>query len=640
MAIDAAWLWQDEGAARSRAQPTDTLVISNDDGLLIELGPLLGDAYRVHAVDTPAGIDAALDASRWIGILDADSQPDARSAISLLEVRHSHCPLIVISAQPQDWVDCIGCGPVLAAIGRGQVAMAQLREALLAAQDRLRADGLEDDATASTAPPDRFELGPPRRGSVWAAASILLLVLAANGVWLHHRLASLAHAWPVSGSGAAGAGPAEPAERRTEAAPADSAPIPGPALAAAAPHLGPSAAAGLSNSSSLPVKQQNVMQLLSAARVAFHDQRLLPSPQATGSSGGSALELYVRVLSQEPKNDEALDGVRRLLPLGRSQIMTDAQNGQAEEANRLLALFRSAGVDAGELRRLENAVSAERPKWLEQHAAQDIAAGDFRTAEQLLMEAIASGADASTVKGLRAQETAKKMEMQLRTMAGEVDTAVLAGALLQPPMDNALTHLAAMRSIGRGHPLTLRAEQEVQTALVQLGQQATRTARFDVAQRALDAAAELGSFAPISDARRQLQLARDAAARASAAPLVPVQRTAVTAAHAVAAAAAADVPTAASSPAYINARPTRDLPVQYPANANADGSVIVEFTLSAKGLARDATVVQSDPPGLFDHAAIRAVQHGHYSTAELVNGQPARARIKLRFIPPERWHHT
>jgi len=89
-------------------------------------------------------------------------------------------------------------------------------------------------------------------------------------------------------------------------------------------------------------------------------------------------------------------------------------------------------------------------------------------------------------------------------------------------------------------------------------------------------------------------------------------------------------------PTYIAARPTRALSVNYPDGVKEqDGSVVVEFTLSANGKASQARVVESDLPKNFDRQAISAVRDGRYSTRELVNRRPARARIKLRFTPGE-----
>ena len=140
-------------------------------------------------------------------------------------------------------------------------------------------------------------------------------------------------------------------------------------------------------------------------------------------------------------------------------------------------------------------------------------------------------------------------------MATQVTRAVRAGALLPPATDNALARLIAMRSIGPSQPLTLQAQYEVQTALVQAGEQATRTAQFALAQRNLNAASQLGSFASLGYAMQQLQQAQAEAQRPAAltgAAARPVKVIAEpTPAAAVAAPAAAPPP----PPPYIAAQP-------------------------------------------------------------------------------------
>lgn len=612
MAVEATLRFQLPSTVGTRAERTDTLVISNDDSLLIELGPLIGDRYRIHTIDTPASIAEQVETACWIGIVDVDSQASARGAVSDLEMRHPGCPLIVIAARPEDWVDSIERGAVLAAIGRDEVASGRLGETLLAAEGRLRVASVEQhDATWLIARPDPFEINPPRRGSAWAAAAMLLFGLGAAGVWLHHRLA------PAMLTSINGAIEAPGGARTSDAAP----------IALDARPAWPSA-----TTSPLSVQQQSIPELLSAARVAFRAQKSLPPRPDSPLRGDSALELYAQVLRREPQSDEALEGVRRLLIIGRSRIMTDVASGSLDDATRLLGVFTAAGVDAADLRPLESVISAARPKLLMQRAALNIDAGDFTTADLLLSEAVASGADVSTVSALRTQEGARKLELQLAALASQVSAAIQAGALLPPTMDNARTLLTTMRSIGGNHPLTLKAEQELQAALVQAGEQATRAALFDLAQRDLNAVAEIGSYAPLSEARRQLQAAKDAAARTTATPAAAIpQAEPVAVSTAASAPAAPPSPSLASPRSYIDARPTRDLIVKYPPGVSANGSVVLEFTLSANGSARNVTVVESDPPGVFELTAIRAVLRGRYSTDELVNRQPTRARIKLRF---------
>lgn len=613
------------GGATRRSERSDVLVLCSDDSLLIELGPLLGEAYRVHAIDSPDRIGEQVDAARWIGIVDVDALAGAHGVLSRLEAQYPRCPLIVITARPGGWVGSIACGAVLAAISRSQIATGRLGEVLLAAEDRLAA-----------APPENLQSQEPgiipdgsgrigRTERIWqrrsflaagAAALLLVLVLGVGGAWLTH------HYVPTLRGRSALASHSPPQISRTQ---------PAPALAAAAPAAAPMATPA---SPAAPPPAQNVLELLSAARIAFREQRLLPEQLDGAFNGNSALALYGQVLRQDPQDDEALAGVKRLLVVGGNRITMDLASGQLDDATHVLSAFRAVGVASGDLQPWASAIGAARPKWLAQRAAQNIASGNFDTADALIAQAAGSGADAATLKGLRSDEAARKLDLQLRAMATQVHVAVVFGALLQPATDNARTRLAAMRSIARNHPLTLQAQQEVQDALVQEGEQAIRAAHFDAAERDLSAAADLGGSARLNLARAHLQAARDAAARAVRVAARVAPQAARIPAPAPSLIASAATPLSSSAPAYIAAQPRGALPASYPATAKGQaGSVVVEFTLSANGKASHVSVVQSDPPGVFDREAISAVRHGRYATGELVNHRPARARIKLRFTP-------
>jgi len=595
--------------ARAHSERSDVLVISSDDALLIELGPLLGDRYRVHTVDAPDRIGEQVETARWIGIVDADSLAAAHAAISRLEAQYPRCPLILITARPDAWVGSVARDAVLRAIGRDQVATGRLGEALLAAEERLSLPAVDDEGAAEPdVRPGRLHLAPRRRGSFWAGAA-LLLVLGVNGAWLYHHYAVAIHG---GGSTVLDASTAQHDSPQRDSSP---------------PQVTPTVAAP---------RQQSVLELLSAARVAFRDQRLLPQPLDGASSGDSALELYGQVLRQDPQDDEARQGMKRLLVVGRERIAADLASGQFDDASGLLDLFRAAGMAPGELQPLERSISAAQPRWLAQRAAQRLSAGDFKAADGLIAQASARGADAATLQDLRSQEAVKKLDLQLRTMATQVDAAIQDGALLPPTSGNARARVAAMRSIARSHPLTLRAQEALQDALVQAGDQATRAAHFEVAERDLAAASELGGSTLLTLARSRLQAARSAASRSARVVPVSVPAIARTPVRALAPTASAPAPTPALMPTYIAARPTRALSVNYPDGVKEqDGSVVVEFTLSANGKASQARVVESDLPKNFDRQAISAVRDGRYSTRELVNRRPARARIKLRFTPGE-----
>lgn len=635
-----------ETTRNSRAERIDAVVVCKDDAFLIELGPILGERYRTHSVDTPAEITANIATPRWIGIVDADSLADARAAIARLEQQFHRCPLILISTHPQEWKAAIARGVIVAALQRQEATGPRLLDALAAAEARLLTDLSVDQPHSAGFGEDPAASGTQLR---WMVAAALCVLLGGGGWWLAHRTRSSGA--PASASSAQSAGSnaqassgasndlsatngASGADQTSGAAAAatssgSSAPTDSTGSQSGAPAAASAAGAGEPAAAALPaVKTQSVLELLSAARVAFRDQKLLlPRPDGE-PRGDSALELYTQVLSQDPGNDEALDGIRRLLVLGKARIQADLSSGKLDDAMRLVGLFQDAGVSTDTLHELSASIAAARPKWTQQRVQDALAAGDLKSAEEMIGQLTAQGADPATIIQLRHALDSRKLDLQLTAMASQVHSAIAAGNLLQPSADNARTRLAAMRTLARTNPLTLAAQHELTAALIAAAQQASQEGQFDRAQRLLNADADLGSSSALSEARRELQGAMAAAAQRSAA-----------AAQAARAAAAPPAPPpspvaapAPRPPPYIAARPVRPLDVVYPPNTTAAGYVIVEFTLSPDGTASDMSVVSSSPRGIFDQTAEDAVGRGRYDARGL-NGQPVRARILLRFNP-------
>lgn len=628
----------------TRSERVDAVVVCSDDALLIELGPVLGERYRTHSVDTPADIAASVTAPRWIGIVDVDSVPDARGAIARLEMQFHRCPLILLSSRPQEWGAAISRGAAVAAMSRQDAAGPRLLDALAGAEARLLAD---PESTTAVPPGGAARAGKfaPRRGSGvrWLAVAGVCLVLGAGAWWLAHRPPVARHAAGGTlssgtaqiAAGAPGRAAVSPGSA-AEAAVGSSADTAQPAAAApgasgtaSAPTAG--VASGQGAGAPATAQPQSVLELLSAARVAFRDQRLLlPRPDGE-PRGDSALELYAQVLSQDPDNDEAQDGVRRLFIVGKARIQADLVSGKLDDATRLVGLFKDAGVSADALRDLSASIVAARPKWIEQHAQQDLAAGDLKSADELIGQLAAQGTDPAGVAQLHRAVDARKVDLQLTGMATQVHAAITAGNLLQPADDNARTRLAAMRTLARNNPTTLASQHDVQVALIGRGEQATQSGQFDTAQRFFGAAADLGGSTQLADARRTLQSAMTAAAKRGAVAAAAAKAAAAAAAATPTAQLAGAAAATPQPPPYIAARPIRPLDVTYPPNTNATGYVVVEFTLSPDGTASDMSVVSASPPGVFNQTAVEAVGSGRYDTHQLVNGQPVRARIRLRF---------
>ncbi len=581
-----------------RTRRPEAIIVSGDDGFLIELGPVLGDRFRTRTVEHPDAIAAATEAKRWIAIVDTFALADAREAVARMERQFPGAQIIVVTKGPGEWRSALSRDAFVATIARDELGRARLLALLAAAEARLAAhanDAADGDAAALAAG------GAAGVSSAPASAPSLLLTVtfAVVGMALAGLLWSLAPASaynPLSGL-----------------------------------DLDPPA-----NENRAAVAPASVFELLSSARIAFHEQKLLPRADGEGR-GDSALELYIQVLHQEPANDEALDGVRRVFSVGKARIQSDLASGRLDDAVRLLGYFKSAGVGPETLHELEVAVAAARPKWLATKAQESIAAGDIPGAEQIAAQMSAAGADRNTLAEVRRAIDAKKLDLQMDSMLGQVKAAIDAGALLEPGVDSARARLQAMRTISRSQPQTLEAQRLLQTALLARAQEAMRKDQFDLAQRYIAAAGDSGPTADVAEARRALQAQMEQAAPrpapARAAPPPP-------AAAGAAAASGGDPPApeapSSSAPSYIAARPLTPINAIYPAAAAAsrlEGYVVVEFTVRADGVPANPAVIEAQPANIFDHAAITAVMHARYDTSGLIHKQPGRERIRVSFKP-------
>jgi protein TonB len=204
---------------------------------------------------------------------------------------------------------------------------------------------------------------------------------------------------------------------------------------------------------------------------------------------------------------------------------------------------------------------------------------------------------------------------------------------LDPANDNARTRLQAMRTLSRNHPVTLTAQRELQAALLSRALDAVHADQFDAAQRYIGGASEIAITPEVTDAKRQLQIETDLVEARAAAAAAEARAVQVATAVTRPATSTSLAPTKSSS-TYLTAKPLSALNVIYPQSAidaDAQGSVTIEFTLSPDGTASNPTVVASKPVGMFDRAATQAVLKGRYDVSALSDQKPARARIRFDF---------
>jgi len=585
-------------------------LLSSDDGLLIELGPLLGDRYRTRPIDSAEQLEVPADVP-WALLIDATTRSDARAQAARFEQQHPLAPLLVICADGNaaDWASARSRGMVSAVVERSLLQSREFAEALHTMDRQLASDAL-DAALAATH--TSMGAGPATRLR-WLLLALGLLAAGALAWYLMGGLAGgVQHpttAVPVAANhkatgtaGIMGAAPPAP--------PASTVATPAPVKAATTV---PSAPA-----------PRPALELLSDARVAFREGKSLLPRTDEPPHGDSAFELYMQVLAQDPQNEEARDGLRRLFAMARSRIQSDLGAGKLDEATHLLVAFRNAGVAAGEVATLESAIAAARPRWLATQTRSAIASGDTATAMQLMAQLAAGGGDRNVLAELRHELDAANTRNSLAELAARVHTAISAGALLNPDPDNAQARVQAMQQLDRNDPFTLSAQRELQAALLARVRTADKNGQFDLAQQLLATAADYGNGSDLTNTRKQLQddlqAAQNRTATAAAAAREAQQQ-------------AADSKNAPED--FIRARALAPITVAYPQKAfeaGVHGYVIVEFMLNAKGKALEPKVIEAEPTKVFDAAALQAVRSGRYDASALADrAKPQRARIRISF---------
>jgi TonB family protein len=455
-------------AARVNARAPVVYLLSGDDGLLLELGPLMGARYRTRPIDSAEQI-APPGTAPWALIIDATARSDARAQAARLKQQYPSAPLLVIcqDGSEADWAGPHSRGTVCAVIERSALATPAFGLALAAIDQQLQA--ATDDTAAAGATARRLP-------GAWRlpVAIVVALLIAGGGVWL----------WLQPGKQGA-----TRTSQATASTPVNGTASPAPAQAPAS-----------------PMPERTVLELLSDARVAFSEEKRQLPPVDGAQAGDNALGLYARVLARDAGNEEARDGMRRLFAIASARIKTDLATGRFDDASRLLTAFQGTGIAGRELATLQSELAAARPRWLAAQARAAIANGDTEAADRLTAQLAATGADHATLNDLQQSLQARQAEARLVALARRVHVAVTAGALQGPAPDSAEALVQEMQQIDPAHALTGGAQQELQNALAERAhaQQAA------VAARAAAAAAPVATPQPAATPAAQAPAAAPA----------------------------------------------------------------------------------------------------------------------------------
>jgi TonB family protein len=304
-----------------------------------------------------------------------------------------------------------------------------------------------------------------------------------------------------------------------------------------------------------------------------------------------------------------LDNKRRAVVVNR--LVTSAEsrlsNGRLvtpndESAKDAIKALREAGAPAEVVTRLNNDLNQRLLA-----AARDAAAkGDDAGMKAMLAAARENGVSASALNAAQRDVTAAAQKQQrtaedIARFSKAAQERLASGNLLAPANDSAVSNAERLRLLDVRHPTTVQVVREVRARLLTEARSRLTANRPAEAAALLDAAESLGGDSDLGELRAVLANAQQAAATAAAAPKLPPLKM---------------------------LRPPRP---KYPASAKGvEGWVRVEFFVTPEGRTERVRVLSSEPAGLFDAAAIAAMEGARFEEFDSTDARLAVQRIVFK----------
>lgn len=279
--------------------------------------------------------------------------------------------------------------------------------------------------------------------------------------------------------------------------------------------------------------------------------------------------------------------------------LTEPRN---DSAAYYLTQARAAGVSAAALQPL----SQEIYKRLLQSARTAIDQRRFADADRLLVDLRSVGAATAAIAGLQHDLVAARSQ-QGAPAAGQPQSLDLAqsrlaqGKVTEPDNDSALFYVNQLRAADPKNAALPRLSSAVQAAILDQARAALDAAQPAKADALLQLAAGLGPSADLAALTQRLAQTKQAT------PGMP-------------------------EVAEATLTRVKGIQVDYPPDAlrkNVEGWVELEYVVTADGKVASITVVDSNPPGVFDAAATRALSRVRYKPV-LQGGKPAAVGTKIR----------
>ena len=304
-----------------------------------------------------------------------------------------------------------------------------------------------------------------------------------------------------------------------------------------------------------------------------------------------------------------LDGKRRAATISRLVASAEARlaNGRLvtpndESAKDAIQGLKEAGASADLVTRLNSDLNQRLLA-----AARDAATrGDQAGMQANLNAARDNGVSAAALNAAQRDITAATQKQQrtnddITKYAKAAQDRLAAGQLLTPTNDSAVSNAERLRLLDARNPTTVQVVKDVRTRLIAEAKSRLAAKQASDAAALLDAAESLGGDADLGDLRASLASAQQAAATAAAAPkLPPLKMT----------------------------RPPRP---KYPAAAKGvEGWVRVEFYVTPQGRTERVRVLSSDPAGVFDAAAVEAMEGARFEEFDSTESRLAVQKISFK----------
>jgi protein TonB len=304
-----------------------------------------------------------------------------------------------------------------------------------------------------------------------------------------------------------------------------------------------------------------------------------------------------------------LESKRRSVTVNRAASAAEARlasgrlvTPNGESAKDAIQDLREAGASSDLITRLNNDLNQKLLA-----AARDAAAkGDQAAVTANLAAARENGVSAAVINATQRDITAATQKQQrtnddIARFAKAAQDRLASGNLIQPANDSAVSNAERLRLLDARHPTTVQVVRDVRARLISDARARLQGGRPTDAAALLDAAESLGGDADLGDLRAAVASAQQAVAKAAEAPkLPPLKMT----------------------------RPPRP---KYPASAKGvEGWVRVEFYVTPEGRTERVRVLSSEPAGLFDAAAISAMEGARFEEFEATESRLAVQRIVFK----------